>query len=97
MMVTREIRREEGENSGRYVIDLPDGREAEMTYKVSADRGLVIDHTYVPPEYRSEGLAYRLVEQAVSDARASGARITPLCSYVAAQFRRHPEWSDLRA
>ena len=26
-----------------------------------------------------------------------GTKIVPLCSYVVAQFRRHPEWSGLLA
>ena len=38
-----------------------------------------------------------LVNRAIADARTDGSKIVPLCSYVAAQFRRHPEWADLRA
>ena len=27
--------------------------------------------------------------------RATGLRIVPLCPYVQAQYRRHPEWADV--
>ena len=57
----------------------------------------VAEHTLVPPEIGGRGVAARLVEELVADARADGFGIVPQCSYVAAQFRRHPEWSDLRA
>ena len=43
------------------------------------------------------GIAAKLVNHAIADAREQGFKITPVCSYVVAQFRRHPEWADLRA
>ncbi|HEX7752390.1 MAG TPA: GNAT family N-acetyltransferase [Novosphingobium sp.] len=56
----------------------------------------VADHTLVPPPIGGRGVAMRLVEAMVADARAQGFKIVPLCSYVDAAFRRHPEWADLR-
>ena len=38
-----------------------------------------------------------VVEALIEDARSEGFKIIPTCSYVAAQFDRHPEWADLRA
>jgi uncharacterized protein len=58
---------------------------------------LVADHTLVPPEIGGRGVAARLVEALVADAREAGDRIVPQCSYVEAMFRRHPDWADLRA
>jgi predicted GNAT family acetyltransferase len=55
------------------------------------------EHTLVPRELEGRGIARALVEALVADARAEGFRIDPQCSYVAAQFRRHPDWADLRA
>lgn len=54
-------------------------------------------HTLVPPEIGGRGVAMRLVEAIVADAKEQGFRIDPQCSYVDAAFRRHPEWADLRA
>ena len=57
----------------------------------------VADHTFVPPSLRGGGIAAKLVEAMVADARTEGFSIRPQCSYVAAAFRRHPGWSDVRA
>jgi uncharacterized protein len=91
------VQREEGPTRGRYVIHLAPGAEAEMTYRKDGDGPMVIDHTGVPPEFEGRGIAARLVNAAIADARDQGFKITPVCSYVVAQFRRHPEWADLRA
>lgn len=58
---------------------------------------LIADHTLVPPEIGGKGVAAKLVEALIADARAAGDKIEPQCSYVEAAFRRHPEWAELRA
>ena len=55
------------------------------------------EHTLVPPEIGGRGVAAKLVEALVADARAESFRIDPACSYVAAAFKRHPAWADLLA
>lgn len=57
----------------------------------------VAEHTLVPPAIGGRGVAARLVETLVADARSEGFQIVPACSYVAVAFRRHPEWGDLLA
>jgi len=91
------ISREEGPTRGRYVIQLAPGAEAEMTYRKTGTGPMIIDHTGVPPDYEGRGIALQLVKAAVADARDQGFRITPVCPYVVAQFRRHPEWAPLLA
>lgn len=90
------IQREEQGQRGRYVAYLGDGLEAEMTY-LRQGNVLSIDHTGVPTSHRGSGMAAKLVARGIADARAEGTRIRPLCSYVQAQFRRHPDWADLLA
>ena len=91
------VKREDSAAGGRYVVYLPDGSEAEMTYHRSAPGVLSIDHTGVPDAFRNRGLAIQLVNAGIADAQAEGTKIVPLCSYVAAQFRRHPDWAPLLA
>lgn len=89
------IEREESGTRGRYRMAAGEGQWAELTYGRGEAGEMVIDHTFVPPVARGKGLAEKLTLRAVADARAEGLTVVPLCSYVAAQFRRHPEWSDL--
>lgn len=90
------IEKSGNERAGRYAIDLGDGYEAEMTY-VWRDGVMVINHTGVPRPFEGRGIALKLVKSAIEDARREGFCIDPLCPYVEVQFRRHPDWSDLRA
>jgi predicted GNAT family acetyltransferase len=56
---------------------------------------VIADHTYVPDALRGQGVADRLLQALLDDARAQGFTIVPLCPFVASQARRHPEWASL--
>lgn len=52
---------------------------------------LTVYHTEVNQEYEGKGFAKILLERLVSYARENNLKIVPLCPYVHAQFKRHPE------
>jgi predicted GNAT family acetyltransferase len=82
---------------GDYRIDVPgSARPAELTW-VARGGTRIANHTFVPPEARGQGIAQKLVEAIVADAREQEFTIEPACSYVEALFKRHPEWADVRA
>ncbi|WP_295808323.1 GNAT family N-acetyltransferase [uncultured Nitratireductor sp.] len=87
---------EDGDSKGRYVYRAG-GHEAEMTFSKVGTSQIIIDHTDVPDAFRGQGVGLALVTRAVENARRDGIRIRPLCPFAAAQFRRHPEWSDVLA
>ena len=91
------VEREEDLNRGRYFIKLSPDAEAEMTFRKADNNTIVVDHTGVPPAFEGRGIAAKLVNKMIEDARKDGFKINPVCSYVVAQFRRHPEWADLHA
>ena len=74
---------------------MPDGQEAYLSFERRSEKHIAIDYSFVPPPFRGRGVAAMLVLRAVQDARESGTTITPLCGYVAAEFRRHKEWQDV--
>lgn len=91
------VQREDRATRGRYHIALAPGFEAEMTFSKAANGNITIDHTGVPSEFGGRGIAALLVNRAIADAQSEGFKITPVCSYVVAQFKRHPEWAVLLA
>jgi len=90
------IRRETGETKGRYVgaVDGVDG-EAELTFSIANPKLVIADHTEVPESMRGRGIGRLLVERLVADARAEDFKVIPLCPYVNAERRKHPEWADI--
>lgn len=91
------ITRHEGQSTGEYHAAVVGSDSIGRLTWVERDGIRIADHTLVPPEIGGRGVAARLVEALVADARAQGFKIEPLCSYVEVAFRRHPEWADLRA
>jgi uncharacterized protein len=86
------------DNAGerRYEL-LIDGRVAGYTrYKRKGDLVLLM-HTEIDPELEGKGLGSELVEGALADIRARGLTVRPLCPFVQAWLRRHPEAADLVA
>ena len=80
---------------GRYVARIAGiDAEAELTFTRHGPDRVSADHTGAPEALRGTGAAGALVDAMVADARKSGFRIVPRCSYVAARFARHPEWAD---
>ncbi len=89
-------REDGGERRGRYVarIDGVEG-EAEITFTKRGPGLISADHTGAPESMRGTGAAAALVSFMVEDARKNGFRIVPVCPYVRAQYRRHPDWQDV--
>jgi predicted GNAT family acetyltransferase len=44
---------------------------------------------------RGTGAAAALVSFMIEDARSNRFRIMPICPYVRAQYRKHPDWQDV--
>jgi predicted GNAT family acetyltransferase len=92
-----EIRVERNGTQGVYLLPLPGADLARLTFAEIAPGHIAIDYSFVPPRHRGRGVALKLIRRAVEDARVQGFMITPLCGYVAAEFRHHPEWADVLA
>lgn len=52
-------------------------------------------HTEVPVADRGQGAAATLVQAALDDARQRDLRVKPICAYVGAFVKRHPEYQDI--
>ncbi len=54
-----------------------------------------IDHTFVDPSLRGQGVAGQLLKAAADTLRAEGRKARPTCSYAVRWFETHPEYADL--
>jgi predicted GNAT family acetyltransferase len=67
-----------------------DGEEAELVYRVSGNR-LVLIHTEVPEFFRGQGIGAQLVQAAVDRASKSGETVVPLCPYARRWLQDHTD------
>ncbi len=67
---------------------------AEITFPVQGGVA-VIDHTFVHESLRGQGVAGRLMEEAVACIRRQGLKAKPVCSYAISWLEKHPEHRDL--
>ncbi|WP_405099732.1 GNAT family N-acetyltransferase [Oceanobacillus sp. FSL H7-0719] len=68
---------------------------AEITYIQSGKSLIVIDHTYVSDDLRSQGIAGKLLEQVVLYAREHNKKIRPLCVFAKKRMEDTPEYHDV--
>lgn len=91
--MSEKIREEREVGKGRYVLSR-DGAEAELTFTILSDTRRIADHTGVPDALRGTGTGRALVAHMVDRARAEGFKVVPLCPFVNAERRKHPDWAD---
>lgn len=90
------IRHETQAGQGSYIAVISGSIEpARLTYKIASPGLILAEHSETPSEVRGHGIAQALVSRMVEDARTGGYRVMPICSYIASQFHKHPEWSDV--
>lgn len=78
----------------RYELRIGDDVVGQIRY--ATEPGLVVlIHTDVAESIEGQGLGSVLVRGALDDLRTRGLRVVPVCPFVAAYIRRHPEYGDL--
>lgn len=75
---------------GTFILEENNEKIGEMAISVSGN-SLTAYHTEVDPGHEGKGLAKILLEAMVKYARENNLQVVPLCPYVHAQFKRHPE------
>jgi predicted GNAT family acetyltransferase len=91
----RTVNHEEHGDSGAFFLERDGARIAEMTYQRVAASRILIDHTFVDPSLRGQGVARQLLDAAVAWARATHVKMGATCSYVVVQFARDSSLRDV--
>lgn len=68
---------------------------AEITYPAVGSNTVVINHTFVDPSLRGQGVADLLMRSAVSDIQSKGFKLRATCSYAQKWFEKHSQLSHL--
>lgn len=75
------------ENEGKVI--------AEITWTEMADV-MIVEHTFVDPSLRGQGVAKKLLDRAAEYAREHDYKMEAVCSYVVTAFNRYGEYDDVK-
>ena len=80
----------------RSRYELRRGGEIAVVADYRRDGGQVsFTHTVTDPQQRGHGLAGRLIEHALADAKSAGDEVLPHCSFVSEYIASHDEYLEL--
>ncbi|UFH51850.1 GNAT family N-acetyltransferase [Spirosoma sp. KNUC1025] len=69
------------------------GKLSIIQYKRIDDDTLALIHTEVDPSLEGQGIGSKLVQGALEYVEQNNLTIVPLCPFVSAYLKRHPEWN----
>jgi predicted GNAT family acetyltransferase len=96
MVTSGELTVADNPEERRYEARLGSEVVGFITYHQRPGR-ITLIHAEVDPIAEGKGIGSRLVAGALDDIRARGLALVPLCPFVSAYLRRHPEYADLVA
>ncbi len=71
-----------------------EGVLAKIEYR-RANNKIYLTHTEVPKQLEGKGIASSLVHSVLEDIEKKGLTLIPMCPFVAAYIKRHPDWKKL--
>lgn len=94
-METNKIKHKVAATHGKFYMGNEEHNSAELTYSKADGDKIIIDHTWVDPKLRNQGVGESLIEEAVTYARHENMRIIALCTFAKSVFEHHPEMTDV--
>ncbi len=81
--------------SGVFYIEINGNEEAMMTFFLTDDNKMTIDHTEVNTGNEGKGFGKKLLFKAIEYARKNNLKIIPVCSFVKSVIEKTPEFKDI--
>lgn len=78
----------------RYELHVGD-QMALAEYIINSDGVVYMTHTETPVGLEGQGIASELIKKSLQDIKDQGRKVYPLCPFVIAYIRKHPEWQSL--
>lgn len=73
-----------------------DGHIAKIEYSIWNNK-IYLNSTQVPEELSGQGIGSKLVKQSLDLIQDMDLKVVPICSFIQAWFKRHPENNDMLA
>lgn len=86
---------QENINYGYFLASENSVEMGRITYVLSEETTLTIEHTVVKPAYEGRGIGKQLVFTVVEYARANNLKIVPVCTFAKALFDKTTEIQDV--
>lgn len=83
----------DNENEKQYEFHIED-EVARIEY-IKAQGRIFLTHTEVPENLEGKGIGSALIKQALDNIQEKGLILVPLCPFVTAYIRQHPEYNAL--
>jgi len=82
------------EEQQRYVLEINGQLLGFAQYHEEGDRQ-IFTHTEIDDSLSGKGMGSMLVRESLDDARQRDKRIVPVCEFIGAYVKKHPDWNDL--
>ncbi|TFV95068.1 GNAT family N-acetyltransferase [Leifsonia flava] len=82
------------DDGGRYELSI-DGEIAGYAEFRQSPGEIIVTHTQTLRDYKGQGVATRLTEWMLADARERGERVVPKCPFLVEYLETHHEFDDI--
>lgn len=80
----------------RFELEV-EGKTAFIEFILNNENILFLTHTEVPVGLEGKGVGSGIVSKTLDYIKENGYTLAPLCPFVAAYLKRHPEWKEILA
>ncbi|MBU1094619.1 MAG: N-acetyltransferase [Firmicutes bacterium] len=78
-----------------YVNDETGKLIVNATFPFISEGVVVVDHTYVDPSLRGQGIASQLMHEVYNHAKHLGYKVVATCPYAVVWFKKHKDLNDI--
>ena len=83
-------------SSHRIYVNDKDGKLiVEATFPLYKEGVVVVNHTYVDPSLRGQGIASELMKKVCEKVKEDDMKVIATCPYAVVWFKRHKDYDDL--
>lgn len=86
----------QNEDKQRFELEV-EGHIAFIEYKITTQNIIFLTHTEVPKSLEGKGVGSAIVSKTLQWIKSKGYPLAPLCPFVGAYLKRHPEWQEILA